>query len=129
MSGFPYDYIIDMSGNTYKRVVDADAPINDDDPASVVTRTYVMNHTVQESLPTNKKRDCAEIIGVWFVYGVDQNAYPVAVFGEEIHALRYAVNMGYDGLRVTFWPYEVDWSELMDRKADDMTPLPTVTDR
>ena len=50
-----------------------------------------------------------EVQGVWFVYGVDWNAYPVGVFATELEARRFAME---NYAEVVFWPYGVEWTDL-----------------
>ena len=47
--------------------------------------------------------------GVWFVYGTDMNAYPIAVFATEVEALRCALT---NYAAAVFWPFGVEWREV-----------------
>lgn len=55
--------------------------------------------------------------GVWFVYGWDWNAYPLAVFNDELSARRWADEKGYGEVR--FWPFGVEWSDLESVTRND----------
>lgn len=44
--------------------------------------------------------------GAWFIYGTDMNDYPIALFGDELTALRYVAAQGYH-VYVKFW----EWGE------------------
>ncbi len=46
--------------------------------------------------------------GAWFVYGIDGNAYPVALYATELEACRHVVRCGYGS--VVFWPFGEEWS-------------------
>jgi hypothetical protein len=51
--------------------------------------------------------------GAWFVYAYDVGAYPIALFDEEIEALRYVMRLGYG--KVIFWEFGKNWDELEKR--------------
>lgn len=48
--------------------------------------------------------------GAWFVYGTDYDEYPLALFGDELSARRYADERGWG--KVVFWPFGKDWKEV-----------------
>lgn len=45
--------------------------------------------------------------GAWFVYGIDWNAYPSALFADELEARRFTDARGYG--EVVFWPFGEEW--------------------
>lgn len=49
--------------------------------------------------------------GVWFVYGWDQNAYPVGVFADELEARRSMDTFH----QVIFWPFGISFDQLEGR--------------
>lgn len=49
-----------------------------------------------------------DVPGVWFVYGLDTNAYPIGVHANEIDARREAASYNY----VCFWPFGKHWGEF-----------------
>lgn len=48
--------------------------------------------------------------GAWFVHGTDYDDYPLALFGDELSARRWADKTGYG--RVVFWPFGREWCEV-----------------
>jgi len=50
----------------------------------------------------------SEPTGVWFVYGQDWNAYPTAVFNDELEARRWKDENAPTDM-VVFWKFGVDW--------------------
>lgn len=51
-----------------------------------------------------------ECLGAWFVFGWDYGAYPIALFGSEVEALRKVESQGYGN--VVFWPFGKTWDEV-----------------
>lgn len=48
--------------------------------------------------------------GAWIVYGTNYDDYPLALFGDELSARRWADEQGYG--YVVFWPFGKTWSEM-----------------
>lgn len=62
------------------------------------------------------ERDVSRLIisdGAWFVHGTDYDDYPLALFGDELSARRWADEQG-NGY-VVFWPFGKTWSEMQKR--------------
>lgn len=49
-----------------------------------------------------------EITGAWIVYDWDYAAYPIALYKDEIDALRHVERNGYG--HVKFWKFGTEWS-------------------
>ena len=86
--------------------------MNTSPPIQQLTGTpYVApNHTGQltyVSLPPTQKPP----EGVWFVHGWDNNAYPVAVFGDTESLAKWLDQNGTNGWDVTWWPFGVRFDE------------------
>ena len=57
--------------------------------------------------------------GVWFIYGWDQQAYPVNVFQNELDARRWSdENAPYD--KVIFWPYGMKFEDAIKKEVQDI---------
>lgn len=48
--------------------------------------------------------------GAWFVFAYDHSAYPIALFGDELDALRFNEKLGYG--HVIFWPFGEEWDNI-----------------
>lgn len=51
-----------------------------------------------------------ELLGAWFVFSYDYSAYPIALYGSELEALRKVESQGYG--HVVFWPFGKQWDEV-----------------
>ena len=50
--------------------------------------------------------------GAWFVYGVDYDDEPLALFSDELSARRWADEEGYGTfVTIVFWPFGKTWEE------------------
>lgn len=47
--------------------------------------------------------------GAWFVFSYDHSAYPIALYEDEIDALRWVERNGYG--HVKFWEFGTEWSD------------------
>jgi len=56
--------------------------------------------------------------GVWFVYGLDTQAYPIGVYDDELEAYKTALaNHGF----VMFWEFGKIWDEMRSKDEQEVT--------
>lgn len=55
--------------------------------------------------------DVEDIEGSWFVYAYDSGPYPIAMFDNELSALRHVNQLGYGN--VLFWPSGLTWDDAV----------------
>lgn len=50
-----------------------------------------------------------KVKGAWITYSYDMNAYPIALYNNELDALRKVEEIGYG--HVKFWEFGTDWRD------------------
>lgn len=73
------------------------------------TTKPIVNQDGIELFPAANPRP--EHKGIWFVYGLDQQAYPLFMSDEEIEALRWCVMN--PGSYVQFWEYNTPYQQKL----------------
>jgi len=64
-----------------------------------------------------KSKIVPEIYGAWIVYCWDVNACPIALYKDEIDALRHVEKNGYG--HVKFWEFNTEWdNKYIPNKSD-----------
>lgn len=51
-----------------------------------------------------------QLPGAWFVYSFDMQAYPIALYDNELDACRWVVANGYGSVK--FWPFGKEWGDV-----------------